>query len=35
LGDLDIELLSTIADESSCYLLEHRLSRLQAERFLD
>jgi hypothetical protein len=35
LGDLDIELLSTIADESRCYLLEHRLSRLQAERFLD
>jgi hypothetical protein len=35
LGDLDIGLLSTIADESRCYLLEHRLSRLQVERFWD
>jgi hypothetical protein len=34
LDDLDAGLISTIADEARCYLLE-LLGRLQVERFLD
>jgi hypothetical protein len=35
LDDLDAGLISTIADEARCYLLEDWLGRLQVERFLD
>jgi hypothetical protein len=35
LDDLDTRLISAIADESGCYLLEDWLGRLQVESFLD